>query len=328
MNSNTLNIHGVNRREFLAVSAAAGVVAMTRGEEMPKFRTQLQKALIRPRLTAKVVEELKGAGFPGVELNDKSVSLAGAREARRLAEENGLRVHSFMGGWFEFNSSDRDRRLKALEAAKWSIALAEAYGASAMLAVAGRVGGAMPRPSQFKLEFDPKTLELRRAAATGDFSAYLKAQNDATKYAQDAMQELIPVAADHGVIIALENVWNNLWVKPDFAAAFIRSFRSPWVKSYFDMGNHVRYAPVEEWLRALSDQIVKLHIKDFKLDRGHGNEGRFVRLGEGSIDWSSVRKTLDEIGYSGWVSIEENGWSSAEYSRIMDRFFAGDGLIS
>ncbi len=313
----------VNRKEFLVSLAAAGLVGGARAEGRPAFRTQLKKALIRQRLTANVVAELKAAGFAGVELSDKTVDLQAARAARAMAEENALAIHSFMGGWFEFNSPDPAKRAAAIETAKANLRLAAAYGAPVMLTVTGRVGGPMPKPSAFDLDFDPQTLVLNRAAKTGDFAAYVKAQNDATKYAQDAVQALIPVAAAEGVVIALENVWNNLWVKPAFASAFIRSFRSPWVKSYLDLGNHVRYAPVEEWLSALSDQIVKLHIKDFKLDRSLPNEGKFVRLGEGSIDWKSVRRAIERVGYNGWVSIEENGWSSAEYARIMDRFFAG-----
>ncbi|MCQ2394118.1 MAG: sugar phosphate isomerase/epimerase [Kiritimatiellae bacterium] len=314
----------INRREFLMATAVAGVAAAVKAEPpAPVFKTQLKKALIRKRFTEEVLAELKAAKFPGVELMDKTVDLATARAARRLAEENGFKIHSFMGGWYEFNSADAAKRKIAIETAKRDVCVAEAYGAPVMLMVAGRVGGPMPKPSQFDLDFDPRTLELRRAAKTGDFAAYVKAQNDATKYAQDAVQEIMPVAAAHGVVLGLENVWNNLWVKPAFASAFIRSFRSPWVKSYFDLGNHVRYAPVEEWLAALSDQIVKLHIKDFKIDRSMGNEGKFVRLGEGSIDWKSVRRAIDAIGYNGWVSIEEGGWTSAEYSSIMDRFSAG-----
>lgn len=314
----------LNRREFLMASAAAGVVAAVKSESSaPVFKTQLKKSLIRKRFTEAVLAELKAAKFPGVELTDKTVDLATARAARRLAEADGFKIHSFMGGWYEFNSKDAAKRKIVIETAKRDICVAEAYGAPVMLVVAGRVGGPMPKPSQFDLDFDPQTLVLKRAAKTGDFAAYVKAQNDATKYAQDAIQELMPVAAAHGVVLGLENVWNNLWVKPAFASAFIRSFRSPWVKSYLDLGNHVRYAPVEEWLAALSDQIVKLHIKDFKLDRSLPNEGKFVRLGEGSIDWKSVRRAIERVGYHGWVSIEENGWSNAEYSAIMDRFFAG-----
>ena len=123
--------------------------------------------------------------------------------------------------------------------------------------------------------------------------------------------------------IGLENVWNNLWVKPDFAAAFIRSFKVATVKAYLDLGNHERYAPAQKWVHTLSDQIVKMHIKDFKVNRDAKNSGGFVRIGDGSIDWREVRRAIEAVGYNGWISIESSGWTDAEHSAIMDRFFAG-----
>lgn len=317
----------MNRREFLFSLAAAGAVGRVSAQghdTAVPFRTRLKKALIRPRFTTEVAQELKGAGFPGVELQDKTVTVAEARAGLRLAQDNGLTIHSFMGGWFEFNSRDAAKRAQSIDTARHNIEIAAAYGAPVMLIVPGRVGGIrIPKPSEFNLEFDRRTLELTRATADGDFPEYVNAQNEATKYAQDALGELAPFAAEHGVILGVENVWNNLWVKPEFAAAFVRSFENPWIKAYLDLGNHVRYAAVEKWLAALSDQIVKLHIKDFRIDREAANEGRFVRLGEGSIDWRRVRRAIDAVGYNGWVSIEERGWTLPEYSEKMDLFFGG-----
>ena len=95
------------------------------------------------------------------------------------------------------------------------------------------------------------------------------------------------------------------------------------MKFYFDIGNHTRYSAATEWLSVLSDQIVKLHIKDFAIDRNDPKHGKFVRIGEGSIDFKAVRRAIDKIGYSGWVSIESSGWTDKEHSEIMDRFFDG-----
>jgi len=95
------------------------------------------------------------------------------------------------------------------------------------------------------------------------------------------------------------------------------------VKFYFDIGNHTRYSAATEWLSALSDQIVKLHIKDFAIDRADPKHGKFVPIGKGSIDFKAVRRAIDKIGYSGWVSIESSGWTDKEHSEIMDRFFDG-----
>ncbi len=319
----------ITRRNFMAAigatTLAAGLPSLARGAEegAAPFKTVLKKALIRPRLTPDVVKTLKENGYPGVELQDKTVTEAEARAARRLAEDEGLQIHSFMGGWFMFNAHEAAKRKAELEKAKQNIRIAKAYGAPVILIVPGRVSGMpMPKPSEFKLSFDPKTLMLSRAA-DADYPEYVQAQNDATKFAQDAMAELAPLAAELGVVIGLENVWNNLWVMPDFASAFVRSFRNAWVKAYLDLGNHARYAAAEKWVDALSDQIVKLHIKDFKIDRAAKNEGTFVRIGDGSIDWPRVRRMIEFVGYNGWVSIESSGWTDAEHSEIMDRFFNG-----
>ena len=319
----------MRRREFLAGMAlgfaAAGLPRMVRGADngAAPFKTVLKKALIRQRLTPDVIKTLKENGYPGVELQDKTVTEAEARAARRVAEDEGLQIHSFMGGWLMFNAKEPDKRKAEIEKAKQGMRIAKAYGAPVILVVPGRVGGMpMPKPSEFKLSFDPETLMLSRAA-DDDYPAYVKAQNDATKYAQDAIAELAPFAAELGVTIGLENVWNNLWVMPDFASAFVRSFKNAWVKAYLDLGNHERYAKAEKWVEALSDQIVKMHIKDFKIDRAAKNEGAFVRIGDGSIDWKRVRRVIEFAGYNGWVSIESSGWTDAEHAAIMDRFFAG-----
>jgi L-ribulose-5-phosphate 3-epimerase len=153
-----------------------------------------------------------------------------------------------------------------------------------MLLVPCRIDGKMPAPSQFKIDFDAATLKVTRVAEGPEaFAAYIAQQNRRrAELSRAAIEELIPVAEKHKVIIGVENVWNNLWVKPALAAAFVKSFKSPWVRPYLDLGNHVRYAPTEEWLRAFGADIVRLHIKDFKIDRAAKNEGEFCadRQGE------------------------------------------------
>ena len=317
----------------MKAAAAAGLVSgvpfVTRAAETGAFKTKLQKALIAEVADDATCERISKAGFPGVELTKKDVTVEQASQGRRIAEKHGLKIHSFMGGWADFNSLDGEARRKSIEDVKRLIRLASAYGASTILLVPSyRLGGmAMPSPSQVKIDFDPATLVVK-SVVEGDnapFAAYIEAQNKATELSRQAVEELIPVAACEGMIIALENVWNNLWVLPPFAAAFVRSFDCPWVRAYFDLGNHVRYAPVEEWLRTLNHSIVKMHIKDFKVDRAKKNDGDFVPIGQGSIDWKSVRRVIDEVRYNGWVSIESGGYTDAEHSALMDRFFAGQG---
>ena len=117
-----------------------------------------------------------------------------------------------------------------------------------MLIVPGRVKGMdMPAPDRFDISFDSKTMLVDRVAA-GDnapYADYIAAQNAATTRVYEAFEELVPIAAEEGVVLAIENVWNNLWITPEFAAAFCRSFASPWVKFYFDIGNHTRYVSAD-----------------------------------------------------------------------------------
>jgi len=126
------------------------------------------------------------------------------------------------------------------------------------------------------------------------------------------------------VVIALENVWNNFWVKPKLAANFVASFGSPWVKAYYDIGNHVKYAKPQEWLETLGDLIVKIHVKDFEVDKSHAQGGKFVDIRDGDVDWPAVRKCIDQIGYNGYMTIEGSGGLSVEErSRRLDAIIAG-----
>jgi hexulose-6-phosphate isomerase len=317
----------MNRRSFL-LSAAAGAVASQTprlfAQSAPTFKTSLLKALIAKQADAATCERIAKAGFAGFEVQDKSATFEAALAGKACATQHGLKIHSLMYGWAQFNHADATARQASIDDVKRALEITAAFGATTLLLVPCRIDGKMPAPSAFNLAFDPVTLKLTRAVeGSENFTEYIAQQNLANERSRVAVEELIPVAEKHKVIIGIENVWNNLWVKPDFAAAFIKSFKSPWVRPYLDLGNHVRYAPTEAWLRALGSDIVRLHIKDFKLDRTAKNEGAFVPIGKGSNDWVSIRKTIEEIGYNGWVTIESGGYSDSEHCALMDRFFAG-----
>lgn len=96
-------------------------------------------------------------------------------------------------------------------------------------------------------------------------------------------------------------------------------------RSYFDVGNVVFYGYPQDWIRTLGGRIVRVHLKDFSLDRPNG---RFAwkNLGEGDIDWPAVRQALEEIGYDGWMTTEISGGDAAYLRDVVarfDRFLAG-----
>ncbi len=312
------------RRDFLAAAAATGVGLLAAGRvEAAPFKTRLHKAMTAiGKPTEETLKKLKAAGFEGIEA-PHNLTPDEACKARKRAEQLGMRIHSVLRGWMNFNDPSKVEADVADVAQ--TLKIAQLLGADTVLVVPCRVGKiAMPEAWEFDIEFDEKTGHVQRVVQ-GDnskYQSYIEAQNQATDMSREAVKRLIPAAEKTGVIVALENVWNNLWVKPALAKNFIASFDNPWVRSYFDIGNHVKYAPPQEWIHTLDKLIVKCHVKDFKLNPdGHG--GKFVHPRDGSIDWPAVRQALDDVGYNGWLSIEDGGLPLEEFNRRFDLILAG-----
>lgn len=301
----------ITRRDFLAVSAATGLGAAMAGRLSAaegQFKTTIKKASIMGKPTETALKAAKDAGYEGVETTECGLAPDEAAKCREAAEKLGLKIHSVLRGWMNFNAKDAAAVNGSIAAVEQALRAAQGYGADAILVVPCRIGGTMPEAWDFKIEFDDKNGHLKSVVA-GDnekYKAYIEAHDWATDSSREAVKKLIPVAEQTKVVIALENVWNNLWVKPEIFKWFVASFESPWVKAYFDIGNHVKYAPPEEWIKALGPLLAKLHAKDFKLNAdGHG--GNFVALRKGSVNWPVVRKALDDAGYNGWLTVEGPG---------------------
>ena len=289
------------------------------------FKTKLKKALIVNKPTEENLKQIKEAGFDGVEAG--VISLAEAEACRKVADNLGMKIHSVLRGWAEFNSPDKDKYDASYVKTEEALRAAQAFGAEAVLLVPCRIGGMVtPQPWEFLIEFDERTGHLTRVVY-GDnkpYAEYIKAHNHAIDTSREAVKRLIPLAEQTGVVIALENVWNNLWVKPVIFRHFVASFQSKWVKAYFDIGNHVKYASPEEWILTMGDLIVKLHVKDFKLNQADANgEGQFVNICDGSVRWPVVRRAIDKVGYNGWLTIEGGDLSMIEHSRRLDQIIAG-----
>jgi hexulose-6-phosphate isomerase len=109
-------------------------------------------------------------------------------------------------------------------------------------------------------------------------------------------------------------------------ARYVDDFESPWVRAYFDVGNIVFYGFPQDWIRTLGSRIVKVHIKDFALERGKG-QFFWRNIGEGDIDWPEVRRALADVKYSGYVTTEVAGGDEAYLKDLagrVDRFLAGE----
>ena len=323
----------IKRRDFLRASAATvaagGMLSVQVAvAETPKFKTTLHKAKIDTPAES-TLKSWADAGFRGMETVGKAAWGKSPLEAAKdhlMAEKLGMRIHSVLFGWADFNSPDSGKVAADIENVKAALQAAQGYGADTVLLVPCRIGGMpMPEAWEFDIKFDEKTGHIKEVVK-GDnskFEKYIEAHNASTDATRKAVGKLIPVAQETGVTIALENVWNNLWVKPAIFKNLVASFDCHWVKAYFDIGNHVKYAAPEEWIRTLGNLIVKCHVKDFKLN-SNGQGGKFVDIRDGSVDWPVVRKALDDINYNGWMTIEGGaGPTLEEESRRLDLIFAG-----
>jgi hexulose-6-phosphate isomerase len=321
----------LSRRNFMASTAAAAAAAMI--SPLPVCADEalggtIRKAMIVGPVTANVLAPLKEAGFEGVESRTYNITEDEGARAKEHAKDAGMRIHSVMRGWAEFNSDDPAKLAATIEETRQAMRAAKWYGADDILLVPCRIGGMpMPEPGDFNIEFDEKTGHVSRVA-DGDnskYQEYIAAQNKATDTSRAAVEQLIPLAEELKIIIALENVWNNLWVQPALYKNFVASFNHPLVRSYFDVGNHVKYrrTPVQEWIPILGKLIVRLHFKGYKLGETTKDD-KWVHLRDGdSIDWKAVRKALSDIKFDGWASIEEAGLPLAEFNRRFDLIIAG-----
>ena len=130
---------------------------------------------------------------------------------------------------------------------------------------------------------------------------------------QGRVHEAVAIAEKSGIHLCIENVRATFLKTGEEMARFIDSLDSPFVRSYFDLGNTITWTEqsAEHWAKALGSRIYKLDIKD----RGHREFGdaKLKREGittgtyGGEVNWANVREELDRVSFSGWATAEVAG---------------------
>lgn len=235
---------------------------------------------------------IRSAGFEGVEF--RSPNEYETEAIVQAQEETDLEVIGVVAGWKHFGSSDPEVLQQSHAELETALQDAADYGASLVLLVPETVNAEMP----YDQAYDRSIQEIEKA---------------------------LPRAAELGVPIGIENVWNNFLLSPLEFASYVDAFDSEWLGAYFDIGNVVKLGWPEQWIRVLGDRIFRLDVKGFSREimdeRGPG-AGFEADIGEGSTDWAAVRAALDEIGYQGWATAEESGGDADRLREIagqMDR---------
>ena len=197
-------MNDIRRRDFLLASAAtlaAGGMMNTQSTaeaaEAPKFKTTLHKAKIAAPSEA-TLKSWADAGFEGMETTSRtawSKSPAEAAKDHLTAERLGMRIHSVLFGWANFNNPDSGKVAGDVENVKAALRAAQGYGADTVLLVPCRIGG-MPMPAawEFDIKFDEKTGHIHEVVA-GDnskYEKYIEAHNISTDAPTHAVNQLDP----------------------------------------------------------------------------------------------------------------------------------------
>jgi len=230
----------------------------------------------------------RNAGFAGFEpefTEDGDLGINGDQtswsKVRETADKVGMDLSGLATGLYwgaNAASNDPAIRAKAARILEKQILCAQAIGVDSILVIPAAVG----------VDFIPEY----------EVVSYDVAYERATELIRNAL----PAAEKAGVTIAIENVWNKFLLSPLEMRAFIDQFDSPYVASYFDVGNVLANGYPEQWIQILGARIKRVHFKDYR--RNVGSADGFVDLLSGDINWNEVVAALKSTGYDSWVAAE------------------------
>jgi len=303
-------MHGsINRRDAMklgagAVAAAALAPAISDAQAPQPSRRSIKKAVMWDMIKGgnSVLERfelLKQAGFDGVEMN--SPGGPPNDEIKRACETTGILIEGMVDSvhWRQTLSHPSPKvRASGLKALEQALRDCKELGGTSVLLVPGVVNAEVA----YDQCYERSQAEIRKA---------------------------VPLAAELGIKIAIEDVWNDFLLSPLEAARFVDEFGNPAaVGWHMDIGNIMRWGYPEQWIRILGKRIMKLHVKGFsrkKMSEEGLGKGFDVQLDEGDINWKAVMHALDEIPYTTWMCAEVSGGGLEriqDIGRRMDRILA------
>ena len=306
--------HSIDRRDFLKTAAvvtgaAAGAFHMTESNVSAQAADAAAAAAEAPTAKATIYKSVKWGmigekisipdkfklmldlGFDGIELN--SPGGPNKEECLEASQKTGLPIHGVVDSthWnVRLSAKDAATREKGLQDLLTAIRDSHFVGGNAVLLVAGH----------------------------GQDGT----QEEVAARSAEQINKALPLAAKLGVHILIENVWNHFTYEHNGPADqtagalcdFIDKCNSPWVGSYFDIGNHRKYGVPSQWARQLGKRIVKLDVKDFD-----HKQNKWADIGEGTVDWDELRKVLAEINFHGWATAEVGGGDRNRLKKIKEQ---------
>ncbi len=231
----------------------------------------------------------KELGYDGIELNtpDPSITL---KEINEASEKTGMPVHGAVDSkhWkIRLSSPSPKTRAKGLDILMQGMRTIQETGGNAILLVPGRA--------------------IKKKSSEEN-------HDQCWARSRDEIRKALPLASKLGVRILIENVWNGFCETPEELRDYLDEIGSPWVGSYFDIGNVRKFGPSEDWIRILKHRIVKLDVKGWSKEKGFR-----AKIGDDDVNWAEVRKALKEINFYGWATAEVGGGGKTHLADVATR---------
>lgn len=164
--------------------------------------------------------------------------------------------------------------------------------------------------------------------------------DDGVELVVACIEQLVPYAAERGVILAIENHYkDNYWTYPEFAQhlevfrRIVQAIDSPWFGVNYDPSNALLAGedPLLV-LDAVKERVVSMHASDRGLlpgatlddlraqenSQGYASVLHHGEIGIGLNDYPAIFRTLRSVGFSGWISIEDGMNGLDEIGRSAD----------
>lgn len=229
--------------------------------------------------------ETRNAGFEGIEIRlCEEVTLSSTPdEVKRVGDEARKAGVAISAMWVSQGLSDNPLNHASPQVRQAGVAIigtaigfAAYVNCPALLLVPGRLGNGPKFITGYQDTWTRVTAELKK---------------------------LVPHAAKAKVILGPENAWNKFLVSPLEMRSFVDQIKSPWVQAFFDAGNVMQFGYPQDWILTLGSRMKNVHLKDYKLS-ARSEQGRFVNLLEGDVDWEEVMAAIIKVGYQGFVAPE------------------------
>ena len=299
-----------NRRQFLTASAAAGAAwtldsqAFAQTKPSPPSRIKLGISSysywhFTPEKVSidAVIDKASGLGVEGVDILHRQMDCDefGGLDATVHAYCQRLKRHAFRSGVAliclsihqDFVSPNPAERHKWVAHTEKCIELAYALGVPCMRISSGR----------WKTIADFGEL-MKKGGQEPVLEGYTV--DDGFKWCIEATRKCVELAAQRGVILALENHW-GLTNTPEGQMRILQAIESPWLGALMDTGNFPEDTYAK--LGVIAPKTVFVQAKTYP------GGGEFYTL---DLDYQRIAKILREANYTGYVSLEMEGKEAAD----------------